>query len=111
LRVIGIRIQMEATNQLKLYSISAAAKVLAVGKDALYRLVADGKIGFIEIGKRKKIPFNELVRFQNENVKRLPTQNKDSIITKNEIERFFNINRTRKSSLNGKEILTAIMKG
>lgn len=58
---------MEANNQLKLYSISAAAKSLAIGKDTLYRLVAEGKIGFIEMGKRKKISFNELVRFQSEN--------------------------------------------
>lgn len=59
---------MEATNQLQLYSISAAAKVLHLGKDAMYKLVADGKIGYIEIGKRKKIPYQELVRFQNESL-------------------------------------------
>jgi excisionase family DNA binding protein len=55
---------MEANNQLQLYSINAAAKVLHLGKGTVYRLVADGRIGFIEIGKRKKIPYQELVRFQ-----------------------------------------------
>jgi len=57
---------METTNQLQLYSISAAAKLLHLGKDAVYGLIAKGKIGFIEIGKRKKIPYQELVRFQSE---------------------------------------------
>jgi len=55
-------------NQLKLYSISAAARALCLGKDAVYRLVADGRIGFIEVGKRKKIPYQELVRFQVESL-------------------------------------------
>jgi len=102
---------MEATNQLKLYSISAAAKVLSLWKDTLYRLVADGKIGFIEIGKRKKIPYNELVRFQTESIQRVPAPNRERTMSNNEIEKFFNVNRAGKSSLNGKEILSAIMKG
>ena len=55
------------TNRLKLYSISAAAKTLSLGKDRMYRLVEEGKIGYIEMGKRRKIPYQELVRFQNEN--------------------------------------------
>ncbi|MBI2417225.1 MAG: helix-turn-helix domain-containing protein [Ignavibacteriales bacterium] len=50
-------------NQLQLYSINAAARVLHLGKDTVYKLVADGKIGYIAIGKRKKIPYQELVRF------------------------------------------------
>ena len=101
---------MEALNHLELYSISAAAKVLVLGKDALYRLVADGKIGYIEIGKRKKIPYQELVRFQNDNVMRLPVANAERIISKREIDKFLNINRNQKSSLNGTEILKSIMK-
>jgi excisionase family DNA binding protein len=101
---------MEATNQLKLYSISAAAKVLALGKDTLYRLVADGKVGFIEIGKRKKIPFNELVRFQHDNIKRKSEVHPSSLITKDEVIKFFNINHTQKKSLSGHEILQSIMR-
>ncbi|MDR3668787.1 MAG: hypothetical protein P4L35_18265 [Ignavibacteriaceae bacterium] len=53
------------TNHLKLYSINAEARVLCLGKDAVYKLVANGIIGFIEIGKRKKIPYQELVRFHS----------------------------------------------
>jgi excisionase family DNA binding protein len=57
-------------NQLILFSIAATARVLGLGKDAVYKLVADGRIGFIEVGKRKKIPYQELVRFQKESLKR-----------------------------------------
>jgi excisionase family DNA binding protein len=98
------------TNHLKLYSINAAARVLCLGKDAVYKLVADGIIGFIEIGKRKKIPYQELVRFQSESVKKLPQNNGDQLMTKNEINKFFNLNRTKKVSLNGKDILQSIMR-
>jgi excisionase family DNA binding protein len=100
---------MEATNQLKLYSISAAAKSLSLGKDAVYKLVADGKIGYVEIGKRKKIPYSELVRFQTENVIRQPEVKKEPVMSKREIEKFFNLNNTRKPELNGKEILELII--
>lgn len=101
---------MEATNQLQLYSISAAAKLLHLGKDAVYDLVADGKIGYIPIGKRKKIPYQELVRFQNENVKMLPIKHYGPLMTKPEIEQFFNLNGRKKHSLDGHQILKTIMR-
>ena len=101
---------MEATNQLKLYSITEAARALALGKDAVYDLVAKGKIGYIEIGKRKKIPYQELVRFQNESVMRLPVDKEDRIISKVEIDKFLNTNRSRKSSFNANEFLQSIMR-
>ena len=101
---------MEASTQLQMYSISAAAKVLHLGKDTVYSLIAAGKIGYISIGKRKKIPYQELVRFQSDTVKRLPEQNCTSLMTKPELEKFFNISRTRKPSLNGKEILKSLMR-
>jgi excisionase family DNA binding protein len=55
---------MVALNQLQLYTISTAAKILHLGKDAVCKLVADGKMGYIPVGKRKKIPLLELVRFR-----------------------------------------------
>ena len=72
--------------------------------------MANGRIGYIEIGKRKKIPYQELVRFQSESVKKLPQNKGDQLMTKNEIEKFFNLNRTKKVSLNGKDILQSIMR-
>ncbi len=100
---------MEATNQLKFYSISAAARSLSLGKDAVYKLVADGKLGYVEIGKRKKIPYGELVRFQTENIIRQPVIKKEPVISKREIEKIFNLNENSMSSLNGKNILQSIM--
>ena len=70
------------TNQLKLYSILAASKVLCQGRDTVKRLIADEKIGNIEIGKSKKIPYQELVRFQTENIKRNPVNTSGPLITK-----------------------------
>ncbi|MBI2418146.1 MAG: helix-turn-helix domain-containing protein [Ignavibacteriales bacterium] len=101
---------MEPTNQLQLYSINAAARVLHLGKDTVYKLVADGKIGYITIGKRKKIPYQELVRFQSENVTRAQVKNDGKLMSKQELNRFFNLDRNRKQSLNGNEILNSIMR-
>ncbi len=101
---------MEATNQLKLYSINSAARVLCLGKDTVYRLVAAGKIGYIEIGKRKKIPYNELVRFQNESIKHEPIQLKANALTKAELNNMFGHNRKNKVSANGHAILENLLR-
>jgi len=101
---------MEATNQLKFYSISAAARSLSLGKDAVYKLVADGKLGYLEIGKRKKIPYSELVRFQSESIKRDSIQPPIQAMSKSEINNFLRPQRKLTSSLNGHAILEAIMR-
>ena len=101
---------MEATNQLKFYSISAAARALSLGKDAVYKLVADGKLGYVEIGKRKKISYSELVRFQTETIKHEPIQPPTQVMSKSEINNFLRPNRKHKISLNGHAILEAIMR-
>jgi excisionase family DNA binding protein len=98
------------TNQLKLYSISSAARVLCLGKDTLYKLVAEGKIRYIEIGKRKKIPYQELVRFQNETVKHEDITSGTPIMSKLEIENFLRPNRRHRATLDGHVILEKIMR-
>ena len=50
----------------KLYSLSEAANALCIGRDTLRSLIAAGKIGFILVGNFKRIPHQELVRFQTE---------------------------------------------
>jgi excisionase family DNA binding protein len=52
----------------KLLSISQAASFLGIGKDNLNELMEEGKIGFISVGKRNKIPVSELERFIDENL-------------------------------------------
>jgi excisionase family DNA binding protein len=101
---------MEVTNQLQLYSISAAARVLHIGKDTMYKLVADGKIGFIAIGRRKKIPYQELVRFQNETITRTPITPTGPSMSRKEIDDFLHKGKGHKRSLNGHEILKSIMR-
>jgi excisionase family DNA binding protein len=98
------------TNQLKLYSILAASKVLCLGRDTVKRLIAEGKIGYIEIGKSKKIPYQELVRFQSENLKRNPMRASEPLMSKAEIDQFLYGNRPKPTSLGGEEILARIMK-
>ncbi len=58
---------MEENNELKLYSISAAAKELSIRKDTLINLIETGKIGVIELGKRRKVPHLELIQFIKSN--------------------------------------------
>lgn len=63
---------MEEKNaELKLYSISAAAKQLSVRKDNLLKLIEDGKIGVLNIGSRRKISHLELVQFIKSNTVKL----------------------------------------
>jgi excisionase family DNA binding protein len=42
-------------NNLHLYSVAQAAKLLHIGRDTLHKLIAQGKIGVIKISKQKKI--------------------------------------------------------
>ena len=57
-------------NNLRLYSVAQAAKMLGVGRDTLNSLIAQGKIGTIKILKRNKISYNELDHFMQENTVR-----------------------------------------
>ncbi|MBK7867201.1 MAG: excisionase family DNA-binding protein [Ignavibacteriales bacterium] len=56
------------TNEKQLLAVSRAAKVLHLGKDTMYKLIEEGKIGYIAIGKRKKIPTSELDGFKERNL-------------------------------------------
>lgn len=75
-------------NNIKLYSISAAAKELSIRKETLSNMISEGKIGIVKIGKRNKIPHLELVQFiKNSTIKirrenNPETKNIDSIIKK-----------------------------
>jgi len=75
---------MEENNELKLYSITTAAKELAIRKETLLDLIEDGKIGVIELGARRKISHIELVRFIKSNsilISPISKNNKISIDT------------------------------
>lgn len=58
---------MENSN-VSLLSISKAAKELHIGKEKLYELMNQGKIGWITVGKRMVIPFMEIIKFIEDNL-------------------------------------------
>ena len=98
-------------NELKLFSIHAAARVLCIGRDTLCKLIREGKIGYIEIGRRKKIPHQELIRFQTESLIKKVEIKESSALSPMDIEMFFNRRkRPTPPSLNGEKILEKIMK-
>lgn len=59
-------------NELALLSVNQAAKILSIRNENVKYLIATGKIKVIEIGKRNKIPYAELIRFVNEELKTPP---------------------------------------
>lgn len=92
----------------KLYSITETARLLGVGKDAIYDLIRQGKLGYIELGKRKKIAFTEIQNFIANNTKH-QTGN-STIKSELDIINSFEIHKTKVSSLDGEKILEKIMK-
>jgi excisionase family DNA binding protein len=100
---------VEASNQLKLFSLSEAAKAMSIGRDSLRSLIADGKIGTILVGNTKKISYQELIRFQME-----CTERKHEVIAKNYSEQDIEQTLNRKNiikvkSAGGEEILKKIL--
>jgi excisionase family DNA binding protein len=96
---------------LKLYSLSDAAEALCIGRDALRSLVAEGKIGCILVGNSKRIPYQELVRFQTEyTVRRVETfsTNKPS---EQDLKKMFGTRMSMKSStFNSRGVLENIIR-
>ncbi|MBK9096691.1 MAG: helix-turn-helix domain-containing protein [bacterium] len=76
-------------NNLHLYSLVQAAKLLGIGRDTLLKLIAQGKIGVIKISKQKKISHSELERYIAENSVREITYSEISITDKN-VQQFIN---------------------
>lgn len=68
---------MEQNNELKLYSISAAAKELSIRKEVLMNLIENGKIGIIKIGERNKISHIEIIKYIKTNTIALNPQAKN----------------------------------
>ena len=97
--------------QLKLYSLSEAATAMGIGRDSLRTLISEGRIGYISVGKSKRIPHQELVRFQIDNTLRKiePTTTN----TKNNTDIIKKINSkvsTGKPNFNSKGLLDNILR-
>jgi len=60
---------MESThNDLRLYTRNQAAKILGIGKELLNKIIDSGKLRFIQLGKRIRIPEVALKKFIEENM-------------------------------------------
>lgn len=101
---------LQKEEQLKMYSLNEAAKVMGIGRDNLRSLISQGLIGYILLGKSKRIPHQELVRFQKENTIRKvepisSSKNNFEFIkeTKSKIDQ-------RKSNFKSKELLDNILR-
>ena len=99
------------SNQLKLYSLTEAAAVMAIGRDTLRSLLADGKIGFILVGRSKKIPYQELIRFQTESLVRQKQTQTNPTLSNAEINNLITRSvRRPKSNIDSKQILKDIIR-
>jgi excisionase family DNA binding protein len=98
-------------NQLKLYSISAAAKVMCIGRDTLRDFMADGKIGYIIVGKSRRITYKELLRFQDDNTVRKTEVRESKSCLDQDVEKYFHKrNNTSLSSLGGEDIFNKLLR-
>lgn len=102
---------MEATNPLKLYSLSAAAKAMCMGRDTLRDFIADGKIGYIIVGKSRRITYKELLRFQDDNTVRKTEVRESNSCSDQEVEKYFHKrNNISVSSLGGEDIFNKLLR-
>jgi excisionase family DNA binding protein len=86
-------------NNLHLYSLAQAAKLLGLGRDTLLKLIAQGKIGLIKISKQKKISHSELERFVADSSVRETTYTEKNFTDK-DVENFINKTKPRRESNN-----------
>jgi hypothetical protein len=102
---------MEENNELKLYSLSAAAKKMCISRETLRSLLTYGKIGYIPIGKSKKLSHQEILRFQKENTICASTSDSCKVLSKKEINNIFHGNtKISTNTLKGDKILETILR-
>jgi excisionase family DNA binding protein len=102
---------MEENNELKLYSISAAASNMGISRDTVRELINKGKIGFIPIGNRKKIPHREIVKFQKDSIVIENPKNSNKTLSANEIKAFLSpMKKGSTKSFSSKSILDNIIR-
>lgn len=63
------------TESLRLLSVNEAREILKIRHEAVKKLIEDGKIEVIIIGKRIKIPMRNLNKFIEENSKNISEEN------------------------------------
>ena len=68
-----------STEILKLLSVNEAREILKIRHETVKKLIEEGKIEVIIIGKRYKIPMNSLKKFIEENSRRITEEEAEVI--------------------------------
>ena len=69
------------TESLKLLSVNEAREILKVRHETVKKLIEDGKIEVIIVGKRIKIPMRSLDKFIEKNARVITDEQKDEHLT------------------------------
>jgi excisionase family DNA binding protein len=96
--------------QLKMYSYSKAARLMNIGRDTLKKLIAQGLIGTVRIGKRNKITHAELIRFQTEKTVRSETITNKPTESRELWEQFFGRKKDISKQIDSKSLLDKIIR-
>lgn len=67
------------TESLKLLSVNEAREILKIRHETVKKLIEEGKIEVMIIGKRYKIPMNSLKKFIEENSRRITEEEAEVI--------------------------------
>ena len=110
IKVDSVKIEAMETCELKLYSLSEAAKKMCIGRDSLRSLILSGKIGYIIVGESKKISHQEILRFQKDNTIHQAAGAETSERPGFDVSKFFDSGKQKASSLNGDIILEKLMR-
>jgi excisionase family DNA binding protein len=99
-------------NQLKLYSLSEAASVMGIGRDTLRSLLSEGRIGYILVGRSKRIAHQELIRFQSESTVRETEPVKSKLVSDQDLKKMFDSKNLKKvkPTFDSKQLLKKIMR-
>lgn len=102
---------MIAISQCKLFSITEVARLLGVGKDTVYTLLRAGQLGFIEIGKRKKVPMMAINNYITQNTKYQTKSERNNRLDDKHLESIlYPPNHKKMKSIDGGKILERIMR-
>jgi excisionase family DNA binding protein len=94
----------------KLLSITQVAHMLGVGKDTVYNLLHSGQLGFIEIGKRKKVPMMAINNYITQNTKYQTKSERNNRLDDKLLESILYPNHKKMKSIDGGKILERIMR-
>ena len=103
---------VQEINQLRLYSLSEAATAMGIGRDTLRSLLSEGRIGYILVGRSKRIAHQELIRFQSESTVRETEPVKSKLVSDQDLKKMFDSKNLKKvkPTFDSKQLLKKIIR-